>query len=1325
MRVDHVPFGPFVNASEERAYGHLARALRAERGDARFVILTNVAHAVTAAGQPDEIDMIVVGPSGVQVVEVKHWDRGYMKPNRHTVEDEADKVALKTRKLATKLRRRHPELGFLVPKMLFTKEPKSLQRDTDEPVRGVYLYALSDWRKLVELDDLSRLPQVGVEELCEEIAPRSRAVITGDLRRLGRITDLALLSERGDRFHRVYRGRNTVNQDQLISHVYDLSASEHENPEHLARREFEVMQRLQKSPWLPRLVDSFQPVPNYPGELFFFSLADSDAPPLRALADDPAWALEARLDFARRCLVALDELHRPPGDEKAGVVHRTITPDAILVRPDGRPLFFRWEWARLPETLTIAGARAAPLSAEFTAPELLAQGLAAADRRSDIYSLCASLRILFDRVPLEEARQAGKVLLRGTAADPDERPGLAALTDMLGDLAPRRVGPTAPGEEVAAPTRLWAEEQEVTLDGHQYRIVGKLGAGGAGQTFKLQQFDPGSGEEFGTYVGKVVSNSAFGSAALRSYKQARPHTKHTNLARIYTTAVDWQADAALALLEWVEGTPLGDYSGVLELYAEELGEIDVEVLLLTWIRDLCGALARFHEVGLVHGDVSPGNVIVSGSTVTLIDYDLVTRVGEIAAGSGTLPYASTNLCDRRPVMPSDDLFALAATVFHVLADRDPFLFDGVRAQDRGLAWTPALRDAYPQLARFLDRAVSLDPAKKLPDAIAARGFLMELVGEAEVGRGEIERGRPLPLTPNQVPWLREILTAYPGSRYGNVETRGLDSNFSERTYVETDLDDLLSNEISDGRIALVILCGNAGDGKTAFLQHLAARLGLPRFPSSQRVWEVALANGIKVKANLDGAAAWQGRSADELLDEIFVPFHQGRPAARIAHIVAVNDGRLMEWVEGYESRHGRTRLTEQIEETLADRADALDPHVRLVGLNLRSIVGGFGTNGRISTPFLESLFSRLVGGPDARDVWRPCLTCSAQSRCTAWRSARWLGASEDETERRQGALLRDRLSEAFQVVHQRNDVHVTTRELKAAASYILFGTRYCADIHADPNQEPDTPWDLAFDPTSPLRQGELLRELKGLDPALEAHPRIDRYLLGRGAPDPEHGAPRYPELTRKSARRRAYLEWTAAQIEAVGGAPDALRLAGAHHFGKFRDFPALPAAEQAQVCRDLCTGLSRMEDLPPAALKRPGVVPVRIVPRTPTETAFWVERPFERFALEPEGFVAASGLETLHRHLVLSYRTAAGHEESLIVPFELFALLLDLKDGVQLVDTLSDDVFANLGVFTQRLAQEDERRLLAWNPVTAEVVYELGIRSSDSGQVIQLGSATS
>lgn len=81
-------------------------------------------------------------------------------------------------------------------------------------------------------------------------------------------------------------------------------------------------------------------------------------------------------------------------------------------------------------------------------------------------------------------------------------------------------------------------------------------------------------------------------------------------------------------------------------------------------------------------------------------------------------------------------------------------------------------------------------------------------------------------TDNEVPWLGQLLQSYPGSPKGNAETRGLDSDFARQTYVETHLDTLLIQDIRDRKVKLVILCGNAGDGKTAFLQNLASKLGL-------------------------------------------------------------------------------------------------------------------------------------------------------------------------------------------------------------------------------------------------------------------------------------------------------------------------------------------------------------------------------------------------------------------------------------------------------------------------------------------------------------------
>ncbi len=1316
MRVIHLQCGPFVNESEKLAFVQVDKALRQGPGDDTVHVLTNLTHANERA-QADEIDMVVIGPGGAVVVEVKHWDGAALR--RPDTDGDAELIIAKAKRIAGRLKRAEPRLDFVPATFLFTRAVETLKRGSEQAKHrlGVRAYALKDVGAM--LADAAAPGGVKSERLAALLAPRQLAEIGDRPTRLARFDKLELLSPPEDRFARTYAGRDPRTGDWAIIHLYDLSAVQLTSEavaERLAKRDFEVALRFQKSAYLSSLLDTWQALPGHPGEMFFFSLADSAAAPVATLQSDPAWSAADRRGFAEHALRALAEL----GAAEAGaepLIHRAIDPQSVRVRASGAPLFAGWRWAKMPQALTITGTVEPGLDVRWAAPEVAAGGLAAATPVSDLYSLCAVLSTLF----ADDAAERDALSL-GMAPDPGERPSASELAELLAPGPQPAATPAEPAVERTVPASRWDEGHVLRWNDRRYRVVSVLGAGAAGRTFKLEELE-GEGDEWvATFVGKAVLNEEVGRASLDAYRRLVPHTQHDALSNVLYCSASWSPDTLTALLRWTEGEPLDAFRGALDIQAGLVDAPDVESLVLAWFETLCGALDRLHALDWVHGDVSPSNVLVHEDRVVLIDYDLAGPAECVPRSPGTALYASPERRAGGPAKPRDDVYALAATLFHAVTDRKPQREAGAA----GLPWTADERAAMPRLTALLDIAAAADPSARFERGAAA---VRRLRAEAVVPLAQARPPAPVepsPLTPNVVPRVRDILSAYPGSAYGNLETRGLDTAFAEETYVDTDLDESLRRSIADGSVSLVILCGNAGDGKTAFLQRLLARLGASAPPSRERVWDGAI-TGRPVKVNLDGAASWRGRTADDLLDELFEPYLHGPAKGGRTHLVAVNDGRLLEWIDHAEGRQGgMTPLLEQLSDALNREGGDLPPHIRLVELNNRSLVGGWSADGGgLSTAFVDTLIARLVGGDQAAETWRPCRTCTAQARCPMKRSADMMGASADGAVLAEGVLLRRRLTNALQAVHQRGEVHITARELKAAVSYILFGLLHCTDLHAQPDRPLHHPADHAFDPESVARQGGLLRELARIDPALESHARIDRYLMRVGAPDPAHGAPRFTDaaarpLPLRQARRRAYLSWTDEQIAAVGGSAEALTFKDGRRAAEFRDFPTLPAARREAILARLCLGLSRLEQLPDIAFRRLGAVPVRIVPRTQTETAFWVGKPLAKFSLEPERLAASEGLDALHRHLTLAYTPERGPVERLTVPLELYALLMDLAEGVQILDAFSDDVFANLGVFVQRLAQEDERNLRAWNPGEEDTVYALCVERRDGRQTIVL-----
>ena len=1327
MKVTLFHCGPAVNESERTAFQQLKSRLISVPGEDEWVLLTNLTFSATHRLQSDEIDVVAIGPPGVKVIEIKHWTAAWADQRPDLVEREADRVTNKARKIGTTLRKKAPSLGRVDGAFLVTEASAKVSRlQGRPPVRGVPFHTLKTWRDAVGLDSPRSLSPQEIRMLARALAPKSAVAVDGTLKRLAGYTRLELQTPPDERFHRVYRGTHATRQDRVVLHLYDLSASDDPKAEPRARREFDALLRLQLHGWAPRILDSYQDAPGYEGEITFFTLADPAAPCIEERASDDEWDTTTRLDFARSAVRALGELHQA-GEDEEPMVHRNLTRRTLLVKHDNSPILTGFEHTRIPAHVSVGSADPSVNAWDDTvAPEIRAQGRGAADHRSDVYSLCACLTMLFPEREDEPSAEILNTLAEGMVNDPEARIALqdveATLSGLLGESVPR---------PPPLPARFWTEDQIVRFRDEDYRIVSRLGSGGIGTTFKVVGVDRATKEELGAYVAKVVPDEATGQRVLQAYKRARSHLRHSALSTIFEVASEWRDNDFIALMTWIEGEPLSEFAGLLPILAEDFQEGSDEALALRWLRTACQALDVLHRNGLVHGDVSPRNMIVSGGELVLTDYDFVGKINEPVVAPGTVLYCSPSSLEGRPASPSDDLYALAASFFQVLFEKEPFQYGGALAKKRGLNWEGAERDGYPTVAAFLNQATAPDPEQRfatVADALA----VLNPPPSAEIRPEDAvkpETGETIPPEPdiptdtraerkeryeNEVDWLKSLLQSYPGSRYGNSETRGLDTDFAARTYVETNLEQALYRDILERRVSLVVLCGNAGDGKTALLQHLAQRLGRRDHPSATRVLKIEMDDGLTVRMNLDGSASWKGRSADDLLDEFLAPFQHGRPNKDVVHLLAINDGRLLEWIEGVELRRGReTALTKELYECLQRQVSPPDSHIRFISLNQRSLVGSLifdetRNETRIETSFLDRLLDSLYGGEEAQRIWAPCETCAAEERCEVRRAARLFGPKGLPGAARRKRRARQRLFEMLQAVHLRGETHITIRELRAALVYIFFGVHLCRDYH-DGSEAPLPYWDRTFSPESPQRQGDLLRELIRLDPALETHPHIDRHLLRAPSGNSNDGAPHYPGMTLEAARRRAYFEWTEDDVKALTQDLRALDLAQGRHFLRFRDLP-IDEIAQSELCRKLCKGISHLESLPPPALDHPDVVPLRITPRTPTETAFWIEKKMSAFHLEADLPPEAEGLDRLHRQAFLTYRYRDGRKERLRLGAELFHLLLELSEGYQLGDVSTDDTFAHLSIFIQRLVREDDRTVFAWNPMRDDAIFEVSAK---------------
>jgi serine/threonine-protein kinase len=269
------------------------------------------------------------------------------------------------------------------------------------------------------------------------------------------------------------------------------------------------------------------------------------------------------------------------------------------------------------------------------------------------------------------------------------------------------------------------------------RIDAVAGRGGMGIVYRATQLSLGRPVALKLIAPEHAADGSFRERFQRESRMAAA-IDHPNVIPVYEAG---EEDGRLYLvMRWVAGTDLHKL-----LRAE--GRLDPLRAALI-VNQVAGALDAAHAAGLIHRDVKPANVLLSGEHAYLADFGLTRFAGAdsnlTTAGHflGTVDYMAPEQFHPGPNDARADVYALACVLFAALTGAPPFLRDTVPA-----TMLAHLHDAPPRpsktagVASGFDRVLARALAKAPEDRYPSAGDFGRAVLAAAEGRSVTEEER--------------------------------------------------------------------------------------------------------------------------------------------------------------------------------------------------------------------------------------------------------------------------------------------------------------------------------------------------------------------------------------------------------------------------------------------------------------------------------------------------------------------------------------------------------------------------------------------------------